>query len=149
VYGIGLPNRFIVQFDDGRYAAYIDPFGGGRTVHAAECFALAGAKVADPLLLARASSKQILMRMLQNLHRAYMQARDYDRAISTLDFLLAGAPGTAAWHKLRGALCLQLKRYGTARADLETYLELQPLATDGDTIRQQLKSILLRTAQNN
>ena len=149
VYGIGLPNRFVVQFDDGRFATFIDPFGGGRQVSPAQCFAIAGATVADPTLLARVNNKQILMRMLQNLHRAYMKARQFDRAIATLDFLLLGAPGTADWHKLRGALSLHLKRYGAARADLETYLELQPQAIDGDTIRQQLQSMLRRVAQNN
>lgn len=149
VFGIGLPNRFVVQFDDGRYATFIDPFGGGRPVSPAECYALAGATVADPQLLARVTNKQILMRMLQNLHRAYMQAKDYDRAVSTLNFLLDGAPGTAAWHKMRGALELELKRYAAARLDFETYLDLQPMATDRDTVQQQLRSIRLQVAQNN
>lgn len=149
VFGIGLPNRFVVQFDDGRYAAFIDPFGGGRTVSAAECFAMAGATVADPTLLARASKKQILMRMLQNLQRAYIQAKDYDRAIVTLGFLLDGAPRTAEWFKLRAALALELKRYGSARADLEAYLELQPQAKDRDTVREQVQSLRRWAARNN
>ncbi len=149
VFGIGLPNRFVVQFDDGRYATFIDPFGGGRPVSPAECYALAGATVADPQLLARVTNKQILMRMLQNLHRAYMQAKDYDRAVSTLNFLLEGAPGTAGWHKMRGALEWELKRYAAARADFETYLDLQPMAADRDTVREQLRSIRLQVAQNN
>jgi len=149
VFGIGLPNRFVVLFDDGRYATFIDPFGGGRAVSASECFAMAGAKVADPTLLARVTNKQILMRMLQNLHRAYMQSKDYERAILTLDFLLDGAPGTAGWHKMRGALALELKRYAAARIDLERYLHLQPLAADRDTVQQQLQSIHRWVAQNN
>jgi regulator of sirC expression with transglutaminase-like and TPR domain len=149
VFGIGLPNRFIVQFDDGRFAAFIDPFGGGRQVSPSECFAMAGATVADPMLLARASKKQILMRMLQNLHRAYVQVHDYDRAILALNFLLDGAPGTAAWHKMRGALALELKRYASARADFETYLELQPQAQDRDTVLKQLQSIHRRVVRNN
>lgn len=149
VYGIGLPNRFIVQFDDGRYATYVDPFGGGRLVTPKECFALAGAKVFDPTLLARATNKQILMRMLQNLHRAYMEIGDFERAILTLNFLLDGAPGTPLWHKMRGVLSLELKRFGSARVDLETYLELQPQAFDRDVIQKQLHSIHLRVAQNN
>jgi regulator of sirC expression with transglutaminase-like and TPR domain len=50
---------------------------------------------------------------------------------------------------MRGALALQLKRYSLARADLEAYLELQPQAADGDTVRQQLQSIARWVAQNN
>lgn len=149
VFGISLPNRFLVQFDDGRYATFIDPFGGGRLVTPAECFRLAGVAEPDAGMLARASKKQILMRMLQNLQRAYMQARDYPRAVATLDFLLDGAPGTAGWHKLRGALLLELKRFSLARADMETYLELQPEAADAGLIREQIQSIRQWSARNN
>lgn len=149
VFGIGLPNRFVVQFDDGRYATFIDPFGGGRTVSPEECFAMAGLTVADPKLLARATKKQILMRMLQNLHRAYVRAKDYDRAIATLDFLLEGAPQIAEWHKMRGALALELKRYGSARTDLEKYLEMQPQAKDRDTVETQIQSLRQWAARNN
>jgi regulator of sirC expression with transglutaminase-like and TPR domain len=148
VYGISLPNRFVVQFDDGRYAVYIDPFGGGRVVSPAECFRLAGA-AADPALLARATPKQILMRMLQNLHRAYLEARDYPRAIATLNFLLEGAPHIPLWYKLRGALLLELKRFSAAGADLQRYLELHPDAPDRELIRSQLRSLRQRAARNN
>jgi len=148
VFGISLPNRFVVQFDDGRYAAYIDPFGGGRVVSAAECFRLAGAP-ADPALLSRATPKQILMRMLQNLHRAYLAARDYERAIQTLNFLLEGAPGIPLWYKLRGVLLLEMKHFSAARRDLERYLELQPEAPDQETIREQLRSLRQWSARNN
>src|SRR5260221_8838061 len=51
VFGIGLPRHFVVQFDDGNYAAYVDPFHGGRTVTQSECYALARARIADPAFL--------------------------------------------------------------------------------------------------
>jgi regulator of sirC expression with transglutaminase-like and TPR domain len=149
VYGISLPNRFVVQFDDGRYATYIDPFGGGRPVSVLECFLLAGEKMPDISHLARATQKQIVMRMLQNLHRAYLQAHDYDRAIRTLDFLLDGDPSAAVWYKLRGALLLDRKRYGPAADNFDRYLGLQPTATDADTIREQIATIRRWQAQQN
>jgi regulator of sirC expression with transglutaminase-like and TPR domain len=149
VYGISLPNRFVVQFDDGRYATYIDPFGGGRAVSVKECFLLAGEKVPNLMHLARASKKQILMRMLQNLHRAYLQAHDHERAVRTLDFLLDGDPTAAIWHKLRGVLQLDLKRYGLAVTDLERYLQLLPTAADADIIRDQILMIRRWQAQQN
>jgi regulator of sirC expression with transglutaminase-like and TPR domain len=91
VFGIGLPRHFVIQFDDGNFSTYIDPFNGGRAISARECFALAGASVADPLLLQRASKKQIAMRMLQNLRGVYLRRRDWARAVVTLDLLLIGA----------------------------------------------------------
>jgi regulator of sirC expression with transglutaminase-like and TPR domain len=149
VYGISLPNRFVVQFDDGNYATYIDPFGGGQRVSVRQCFAFAGASVPDPGLLARATKKQILMRMLQNLHRAYMQSRDYDRAILTLNFLLDGAPDTPLWFRTRGVLQAERGRFGPAATDLEQYLRMQPHVNDTDTIQRQIRLLRKKAAQQN
>ena len=147
VFGIGLPRHFVLEFNDGNYATYIDPFHGGRRITARDCFALAGAKVADPILLERVNSKQIAMRMLQNLHRVYLGARDFERAIATLDLLLLGAPESAPWYKRRGVLEMGLRRYHAARRDLLKYLELEPEAADRDAIHKQLQEIHLSLAQ--
>ena len=42
VFGIGLPRHFVLQFDDGNYSTYIDPFNGGRTITARDCFRAGG-----------------------------------------------------------------------------------------------------------
>ena len=34
VFGIGLPNHFVIQFDDGNYSTFIDPFHNGRVITA-------------------------------------------------------------------------------------------------------------------
>jgi regulator of sirC expression with transglutaminase-like and TPR domain len=145
VFGIGLPRHFVIEFDDGNYATYIDPYHGGRTVTARECFMLAGSRVADPSLLQRVSKRDILRRMIQNLHRGYMRRSDWARAVATLDLLLLGGavglPGIAGLHKLRGMLLIELRRYHDARADLERYLALEPDASDKDEIRKQLAAI--------
>ena len=145
VFGIGLPRHFVIEFNDGNYATYIDPYHGGRTVTPRECFMLAGSRVADPSLLQRVSNKDIVRRMVQNLHRGYMRRNDWPRAVETLDLLLLGntaaPPGLAGLHKLRGLLLLELHRYHDSRVDLEKYLALEPEATDRDEIRKQLASI--------
>jgi regulator of sirC expression with transglutaminase-like and TPR domain len=149
VFGIGLPRHFIVEFDDGNYATYIDPYNGGRAISANECFALAGARVADPSLLRRVSKKQIVMRMLQNLHGGYLRREDWAHAVESLDLLILGfsggtpvdAPDLASAFKRRGLLLMELKRYQDARRDLEKYLAMQPDAVDRDEIRKQLEGI--------
>jgi regulator of sirC expression with transglutaminase-like and TPR domain len=147
VFGIGLPRHFVIEFNDGNYATYIDPYHGGRTVTPRECFALAGSRVADPTLLQRVSKKDILRRMIQNLHRGYMRRGDWGRAVATLDLLLAGSgvgiAGIAGMHKLRGMLLVELHKYQEARADLEKYLALEPEAADQGEIRKQLAAIHL------
>jgi regulator of sirC expression with transglutaminase-like and TPR domain len=149
VYGIGLPRHFVVQFDDGNYATFIDPFHGGKAITASECYALAGSPVADPSLLRRVSKKQIAMRMLQNLHGAYLRRRDFDRAVATLDLMIVGSPGTAAWYKRRGALLVELSRFQAARRDLARYLELEPDAADREEIQKHIEAIHRRIASVN
>jgi regulator of sirC expression with transglutaminase-like and TPR domain len=141
VYGIGLPRHFVVQFDDGNYATYIDPYNGGITITPQQCFALAGAKIADPALLQRASKKDIAMRMLQNLRAAYIRKQDWARAATTLDWLITGAPDISAWYKQRALLRIELKQNQAARKDLEKYLQLEPEATDRAQIEKQLQAI--------
>lgn len=138
VFGIGLPRHFVLQFDDGNYNTYIDPFNGGRTITARDCFGLAGAEVADPALLQRVTKKQIAVRMLQNLHRVYVRSKDFTRAVATLDLMLAGAPDTPVWYHARGVLLMELERWQAARRDFETYLTLQPKALDRDLVVQRI-----------
>lgn len=141
VFGIGLPRHFVIQFDDGNYSAFIDPFHGGRTVTPRECFTLAGAEVADPMLLRRVSKKAIAMRMLQNLRGVYIRRQDWARAVQTLDLLIVGAPDLGPWYKQRGLLHMELKRYQAARRDMEAYLTREPEAPDAEQIRKQIQSI--------
>jgi regulator of sirC expression with transglutaminase-like and TPR domain len=147
VFGISMPRHFVIEFNDGNYSAYIDPFHGGRTVTARECLMLA--QVPDPAVLRRASPRQIIVRMLQNLQRTYLERSDWPRAVETLDLLVLAASHDAppdpvelaGRHKLRGLLSLELKRHQAARADLETYLRLKPDAADRSEILKQLESI--------
>jgi regulator of sirC expression with transglutaminase-like and TPR domain len=149
VFGIGLPRHFVIQFDDGNYSAYIDPFHGGRIVTPQECFVLAGAPVANPAMLRKVSKKDIVMRMLQNLRGVYLRREDWARTVRTLDLLLIGAPEIGPWYKQRGLLQLGIKRYQAARADLEKYLALEPDARDAEQIRKQIQSIHVWLARMN
>lgn len=141
VFGIGLPRHFVLQFDDGNYSTFIDPFHGGRTITARDCFRLAEAPVADLALLRRVSKKQIAMRMIQNLHRVYVRARDFKRAVATLDLMIAGAPETAPWYKYRAALEVEIHRWQAARRDFEKYLAMEPEAEDRDEILNHIHTV--------
>lgn len=139
LYGIGLPRHFVMQYDDGNYSTYIDPYGG-KPITARDCFVLAGTQVFDPSILARVTKKQIVMRMLHNMRHVYLRANDYERAVAIMDWLLVGYPEAAAY-KSRGALLLELKKYQAARRDLEKYLELEPEAADRADIERRLEKI--------
>jgi regulator of sirC expression with transglutaminase-like and TPR domain len=148
VYGIGLPRHFVLQFDDGRFSTYIDPYGG-KLLTTDECFALAGAREANPGLLRRVTKKQIAIRMLQNMHLVYSQARDYPHAIQTLDLMIVGAPEMASWYRRRGMLLVQDHRLSDARRDFEKYLAMEPHADDREEVVKQMEQIHLRLARVN
>ena len=48
VFGIGLPRHFVIQFDDGNYSTYIDPYGG-RLITPAECFRARRSQASRPV----------------------------------------------------------------------------------------------------
>ena len=54
VVGIGLPRHFVIQYDDGDYSAYLDPFHGGTILSPEDCYRLAQVEDENPRLLAPA-----------------------------------------------------------------------------------------------
>jgi regulator of sirC expression with transglutaminase-like and TPR domain len=72
--------------------------------------------------LAAASSKQILVRMLNNLRTIYLEIEDYGRALSVLDRIVLLVGESPKLRRDRGLLFARLKMYGNAWADLSAYL---------------------------
>lgn len=100
VYGIGLPGHFLVQYNDGRFSVFIDPFHSGSILSSSECFRLAGeasgaAVRPDPQLLEPVSKRQIVIRMLNNLRGIYLSSRAYGKALQVLNLLLKANPVAA------------------------------------------------------
>ena len=146
VYGIGLPGHFIVQYDDGVYSTFIDPFHGGALLTAAECFDLSRRSSGeqypnDPSLLARAGKQQILRRMINNLRAVYFFRRAHSKALKVLDLLLAADPDSADEYKQRSVVHLEMRNYTASRNDLERYLALAPNCQDREQMEKQLKAL--------
>jgi regulator of sirC expression with transglutaminase-like and TPR domain len=73
VAGVGLPGHFIVQYNDGKFATYIDPFHSGQLLTTEDCRKLARDRTgsdADATALAPVGTRYILVRMLNNLRSA-------------------------------------------------------------------------------
>ena len=161
VFGISLPRHFIIQYDDGNYATYIDPYHGGHSVSVREILLLAGGGDPEsgvvpamlPSMLRRVSNKEIVLRMLRNLQRDYISRRDWAHALETMNLLILGArpgdAGLAPAYKLRGALHLEVHHYPAARGDFESYLSLEPEAADRAEIRKQIAAIQQHLARLN
>jgi regulator of sirC expression with transglutaminase-like and TPR domain len=144
VAGIGLPGHFIVEYNDGEFATYIDPFHSGRLLTTEECRQLARARTGtdvDATALAPVGTRYILVRVLNNLRAAYFRAKHFEKMIAVTDLLLEGFPENAEYYKARGFARLRLRQYLGARRDLEMYLKHAPNAEDRAQITEQLGAI--------
>ncbi|HLS83668.1 MAG TPA: SirB1 family protein [Arenimonas sp.] len=144
--GVSFPGHFLVRLpvDDG--ILVLDPFNKGRPVSAEELRTralphLGGQAPDDGLLLkilAPASHRAMLVRMLRNLKGLYQETSDWERVARCADRLLKLAPDMADAWRDRGLAYLELGHVRGAREDLGRYLQMQPEAEDADAVRDAL-----------
>jgi regulator of sirC expression with transglutaminase-like and TPR domain len=141
--GVSFPGHFLVRLpvDDG--ILVLDPYNKGRPVSAEELRErasphLGGQEPDDQQLLqilAPATHRMILVRMLRNLKGLYAGSGDWERVARTADRLLKLSPDTAEAVRDRGLAYRELGHAKGAREDLARYLQLLPEADDVDAIR--------------
>ena len=154
VYGIGLPGHFICSYNDGRYSAFIDPFHKGRIMTAAECEELVKERTGTAILnktvaFRRASKRQIITRMLQNMKGIYHKKEQWNKALQISNLLVEAYPHAPEEVRARAVAHLQMRRFAAGRADLKRYLELAPQAPDEAMIREQIGNLDKWSAQWN
>jgi regulator of sirC expression with transglutaminase-like and TPR domain len=141
VVGIGLPRHFVIQYDDGDYSTYIDPFHGGAILGRQDCYRLAQVEDENPKLFTPACKRQIVMRMINNLRGIYFSRRSYEKAQEILNVLIEANPDSAEEYKQRGLVRLQMRQLIAGKGDLQKYLELNPEAEDKEEIQGQLQAV--------
>lgn len=144
VAGVGLPGHFIVEYNDGKFATYIDPFHSGGLLTVEDCRTLARERTgadADETALAPVGTRYILVRILNNLRSAYFRGKRFEKMIAVTDLLLEGFPENADYYKARGFARLRMRQFRGAQNDLQLYLKYAPAAEDREQITQQLGSI--------
>ncbi len=146
VFGIGLPGHFVVQYDDGDYSIYVDPFRAGKLLAEADCHELAREitgvdSSTEPSTLAPVSDRYILVRILNNMRSAYFQAKQFGKMAQVMDLLVEAFPKNADYFKARGVARLHLREFSAAKSDLEMYLRYSPDAEDRGKVTKQLEAI--------
>lgn len=146
VYGVGLPGHFIIAYEDAQNRYWVDPYDGGRILTFADCCALAKQTAgvdlrANPAVLAPVSTRQILVRMLSNLKAIYVRGEAFEKARQVLDLLIDAMPDYAEEYRHRGLVHLRQRNHRAAKADLETYLRLEPFAPEREQVEKQLRLI--------
>jgi regulator of sirC expression with transglutaminase-like and TPR domain len=149
--GVNFPGHFLVRAlqdlhtDNPDEGLIVDPFHGGAILDEAECRMLLrrlGEDAAwDPGLLARATRRQILVRMLLNLKRLYVQWRSFPQARMVTDLLIALSPTAIAELRDRGLLAYHMNDFPAALRDLEEFLRLSKPSEDDEDQRKDNEQV--------
>ena len=126
----------------------VDPFHGGAILNESDCRQLLRRHMGDdaafePEVLARATRRQILVRMLLNLKRLYVRMHSFPQALAVTDALLALQPASLADLRDRGLLAYHLNDFAKALRDLEDYLKHARLVDhdDDDDARKETEQV--------
>ncbi len=164
--GVNSPGHFLVRClqdlhtDDPNNGVIVDPFHGGAILNEAEYRQLLQPHISEaafePSLLARATRRQILARMLLNLKKLYVKMRSFPQARAATDALLALQPSSLADLRDRGLLAYHMNDFSRALRDLEEYLKVARLSEqdedqkkDTEQVWEHVKTLRRRVAQLN
>ena len=144
--GISFPGHFLVRLPVEDGIVVLDPYNKGRPVSVEELKERAsphlGGHLPDDVqlieILAPASHRTILARMLRNLNGLYLERKDWERVARTSDRLLRIAPDAVEAYRDRGMAYQELGYAKGARDDLSRYLQMLPKAGDEDSVRMLL-----------
>lgn len=152
--GVGLPGHFVARVSyDGR-SIVVDPYHGAQVISEEDCRLLVRrctgrASLFRRELLAGASERVMLRRLLLNLKHTYVTRNDYGRALSVVERLILVQPEDSKEIRDMGFLKAHLGRPGAAIADLETYLSLDPGAPDRESVQGRLTWLRRKLSETN
>ena len=149
--GVNFPGHFLVRClqdlhtDDPSDGLIVDPFHSGAILGEQDCRQLLAPHMSEaafePALLARATRRQILVRMLLNLKKLYVKMHSFPQARATTDALLALQPSSLADLRDRGLLAYHMSDFAHALRDLEEYLKLARLSDQDEEQRKETEQV--------
>jgi len=143
--GVSFPGHFLVRCPVHGGTVVLDPYHQGASLGVSELQKRLAPLQGEPAsrtevaaLLAPASSREILARLLRNLRAIYVHYRQWPQALATTSRILALTPGAANEWRERAELHLALECFRAALTDFQHYLALAPDADDADLDRAKL-----------
>lgn len=147
VQGVSFPGHFLVRVDVDGVERILDPFSAGAILDYAELKRRLE-NVSAPQqpwdlqrVLAPASNREIITRMLRNLKNIYVNGEDYQRALRILDLILMVVP--EAPHEVRDRALLhdKLDHLRAAVEDYQHYLVLAPDSEDSVRVQDRVSAL--------
>ena len=146
IVGVGMPGHFLVKYSDRSEEFFVDPYNRGEILTRDDCRTRLQERYGDAIefndrILARATNKQVLWRMLNNLKDIYLKGHAIDKCLSIVDMMLMVDSEDLNQFRDRGLLRLQLRQFDGAGRDLEHYLQHSPNAEDREEIENHVKEL--------
>lgn len=138
--GVNFPGHFLVRYEGEAVRLLVDPFQGGQIRFEDEAQELldrvyGGTVKLQETYLRPAPKRDMLIRLLSNLKTIYLNARDDERALSTVERMLLITPDAPEEVRDLGMVFARRGLPDEAIVQLERYLELAPDAADAQRIR--------------
>ena len=149
MYPVNFPGHFLIKhvLEDNSAEIIVDPFNGGRIMDDYSLKALLDQTYPRqniPLthaLAEKATSAQVITRMLNNLKGSYYEAQDIDRCGIANEMVLAIDQYNPDAIRDKGIMLLKKGDQPEALKVLNSYLEINPEADDADEILDIIRQI--------
>jgi regulator of sirC expression with transglutaminase-like and TPR domain len=138
--GVGLPGHFVVRHEPAKGdSQLLDVFDGGKPLSRDEAAKLVEGYTGEPLQpehLQSVTSRQILLRMLQNLLGVAQQKKDREAMMRYLQAIVTVDEQSPRERGLLAMLRFETGRKQAAIADLDWFLEHKPAGIDLEQIEK-------------
>ena len=146
VQGVSFPAHFLVKCALREGTVVLDPYAKGASLSFDDLRQRVKAlrngveptKSMVASMLATASNKEILTRILRNLKGIYSHHKAWMKALMATDRIISVMPEMAEEYRDRGMIYINLECFRAALFDLQAYLKMLPVARDADTVRQKV-----------
>jgi regulator of sirC expression with transglutaminase-like and TPR domain len=143
--GVSFPGHFLVRCPVREGVVVLDPYHKGISLDVPELqkrlqplHGKAPTRAEVGALLAPASEREILSRLLRNLRGIYLHYHQLQQALAATSRILALSPGNAGEWRERAKLHLALECFRAALSDFQSYLALAPDADDAESARAKV-----------
>jgi regulator of sirC expression with transglutaminase-like and TPR domain len=157
VQGIAFPAHFLVKCPLREGTVVLDPYAKGISLSLEELkqrikslrHGVEPPRSVMAEMLATASNKDILVRMLRNLKGIYSHHKEWMRALAATDRIISVMPDLAEEYRDRGMIYLNLECFRAALFDLQSYLKMLPVANDADSVHEKVVELQAVAARLN
>ncbi len=153
-FGITFPGHFLVGVQSADRRWYIDVYDGGRELQQDDLKVLLASQIQNhthmhtlPSYLTAATNLQIIVRLLRNLKKIYIEKTEVAQALQVIAMILSLLPDSPDEIRDRGMVYQHIDYTQGALADLTHYLQLVPDSTERVLLESMLESLQAQTTR--